>query len=166
MSHFRISDLIFPIAGQLLKPDRGSFLYTLWYHAFDETQHADRYDEFEALINDVLTECNYPKYFPADKSSTTTSVVRSRQYIEETARQHGLRLESCSTRCHQLPMEFDLDFLLMTPGWFDEHLTNYAWTQTESVQMMKEKVLAKVRQAMEGKCMETPIVTVVVSRAN
>ena len=167
--HLMSEDRIFPIVSQLLKPGRGCFLYTLWYHAFDETQHADRHDEFEALINDVLTECNYPKYFPVEKSSSTATTARparSRKYLEETARQHGLRLDSCTIRCHQVPMEFDLDFLLMTPGWLDEHLKNYEWTQTASVQTMKEKVAAKVREAIQGKCIDTPIVTVAVSREN
>jgi len=159
--HLMSENDIYPIVSKLLKPKIGYFLYTLWYHAFNETQHFDQNDEFETYINDALTYFNYPKYFL--KTSKELS-VRSRRYLEDIAYKNGLRLESCTIHMHQIPMSFDLDFMLMSPNWLIEHLKTYEWTQTEDVYLMKERIIEKIRELIKEKYMEKPIVQVIVSK--
>jgi SAM-dependent methyltransferase len=159
--HLMSENDIYLIVSKLLKPKTGYFLYTLWYHAFDETQHYDQNDEFESYINDALTYFNYPKYF---SKTRTRSSVRSRRYLEDTAYRNGLKLESCTIYMHQIPMSFDLDFMLMSPNWLIEHLKTYEWTQNEDVYLMKERIIEKIRDLIKEKYAEKPIVQVIVSR--
>jgi SAM-dependent methyltransferase len=164
--HLMSDNEIYPIVSKLLKPKTGYFLYTLWYHAFDETEHYDANEELEICINDVLTYFNYPKYFSLKKKGTSTSnrSIRSRKSLEETAHKNGLKLVSCTIHNHQIPMSFDLDFLLMTPSWLIEHLKNYEWTQNQDVYSMKEDITEKVRELIKDKYTEKPVVQVVVSK--
>jgi SAM-dependent methyltransferase len=160
--HLMSESEIYPIVSQLLKPKKGYFLYTLWYHSFDETQDYDQDDEFERCFNDVLTDLNYPKYFP--QTSQRSPSVRSRRYLKETALQNGLNVESCIIYMHQIPLSFDLDFMLMSPNWLIEHLKTYEWTQREDIHVMKERIIEKVREVIKDKYTEKPIVQIIVSR--
>ena len=164
--HLMSENDIYPIVSKLLKPKTGYFLYTLWYHAFDETQEYDKNEEFESCINDVLTYFNYPKYFSIEKKETTKTdrSIRSRKYLEETAFKNGLKLHSCVIHNHRISMNFDLDFLLMTPNWLIEHLQNYEWTQKQDTDSMKERIVEKVRELIKEKYTEKPIVQIVVSK--
>jgi SAM-dependent methyltransferase len=164
--HLMSENDIYPIVSKLLKPKKGYFLYTLWYHAFDETQHFDKSEEFERDINDVLTSFNYPKYFSTEAKATPTikRSVRSRKYLAETADQNGLKLESCAIHYHRTPMNFDLDFTLMTPNWLIEHLKTYEWTQKQDVYSMKEHIIGKAREVIKDKYAEIPVVQVIVSK--
>jgi len=66
---------------------------------------------------------------------------------------------------HQIPMSFDLDFMLMSPNWLIEHLKNYEWTQKEGdVYLMKQRIIEKFRNLIKDKYTERPIVQVIVSR--
>jgi SAM-dependent methyltransferase len=164
--HLMSESNIYPIVSKLLKPKSGHFLYTLWYHAFDETEHYNGDEGFESCVNDVLISFNYPKYYSLeDKNKPRTSrPARSRKYLEETAQANGLKLQSCTIRLHRTPMSFDLDFALMTPNWLLEHLKTYEWTQKEVNHSMKEQIVEKVRELIEGKFNDIPVVEVVVSR--
>jgi len=160
--HLMSENDIYPVVSKLLKPKTGYFLYTLWYHAFDETQDYDQDDELEMAVNDTLTYFNYPKYF--SKTTKSSSRVRSRRYLEEMAYRNGLQLESCTIYMHQIPVSFDLDFTLMSPNWLIEHLKTYEWTQKQDVCVMKERIIEKVRELIKEKYTEKPIVQVIVSR--
>jgi SAM-dependent methyltransferase len=154
---------IYPIVSKLLKPKTGYFLYTLWYHAFDETENYNRDEEFETYVNDALTYFNYPKYF-ATKNNAISTTKRSRNYLEKTALNNGLKLESCTIDIHRTPMDFDLDFMLMSPNWLLEHLKTYEWTQKEDNHSMKECIIEKVRELIKEKYNEIPVVQIIVSR--
>ncbi|UJR13561.1 hypothetical protein I4U23_000575 [Adineta vaga] len=161
--HLMSEDNIYPIVAKLLKPKTGYFLYTLWYHAFDETQNYEKDEEFEKSVNDVLTSFDYPKYFSRDV--TRKSIThRSRKYLEDIAEKNGLKLESCTIEIYRTPMSFDLDFILMTPNWLIEHLKTYEWTQKQSNQYMKEQIIEKVRNLIKEKYNDIPIVQIIVSR--
>ena len=165
--HLMSENDIYPIVSKLLREKKGYFLYTLWYHAFDETQHYDENKEFEGYINDVLSSFNYPKYFSTKSKGTSTTIdrsVRSRKYLEETAYQNGLKLESCTIHNYRTPRSFDLDFSLMTPNWLIEHLKTYEWTQKEDVHLMKERIIEKVRELVKDKYIDIPVVQVIVSK--
>jgi len=159
--HLMSENDIYPIVSKLLKPKKGYFLYTLWYHAFDETQTYDQNDEFETYINDALIYFNYPKYF--SKTSRERS-VRSRKYLEETAYQNGLKLVSCTIHIHQVPMSFELDFMLMSPNCLIEHLKTSESTQNQDIYLMKERIIEKVRELIKEKYTDKPIVQIIVSR--
>lgn len=161
--HLMSEDDIYPIVSKLLKPKNGYFLYTLWYHAFDETMNYDHNEEFETIINDTLTYFNYPQYF--SKLTKPLSKTRSRKYLEDIAIKNKLQLESCTIHMHQIPMNFDLDFMLMSPNWLIEHLKTYQWTQTiEDIDLIKEQIIEKIRDSMKDKYLEKPIVQVIVRR--
>jgi SAM-dependent methyltransferase len=154
---------IYPIVSKLLKPKTGYFLYTLWYHAFNETENYNGDEEFETYVNDALTYFSYPKYF-ATKNNATSTTQRSRKYLEKTALNNGLKLESCTIDIHRTPMDFDLDFMLMSPNWLLEHLKTYEWTQKEDNNSMKERIIEKVRELIKEKHNEIPVVQIIVSR--
>lgn len=160
--HLMSENDIFPIVSKLLKSKKGYFLYTLWYHAFDETVHYDQHKEFETIVNDTLTHFNYPQYF--SQSIKPVSKTRSRRYLEETAYKNGLRIESLIIYMHRIPMSFDFDFMLMSPNWLIEHLKTYEWTQIEDIYLMKERIIEKIRELIKDKYVEKPIVQVIVSR--
>ena len=163
--HLMSEEEIFPIVVQLLKAHSGSFLYTLWYHAFDETENDDNNEEFEDCVNQALTFYRYPKYFSRDNASSSSKrFVRSRKYLEETAQKFGLRLDSCEIFRDRINMEFDLDFLLMRPDWLDEHLNNYEWTQPGNSPANKQSIIDKIRELIREKSSKIAFVRVVVSR--
>ncbi|CAF1401853.1 unnamed protein product [Rotaria sp. Silwood1] len=37
--HLMSEDNMYPVISKLLKPKTGYFIYTIWYHSFDETEH-------------------------------------------------------------------------------------------------------------------------------
>jgi SAM-dependent methyltransferase len=164
--HLMCEEEIFPIVEQLLKPRSGSFLYTLWYHAFDETANDGDNEEFEDCVNQALSFHEYPKYFSRDRSLPSASgrVLRSRNYLEETAEKFGLRLDSCEIFRDRIDMQFDLDFLLMRPDWLDEHLTNYEWTQKGTSPTSKQSIIDKIEELIRDKSSKIAFVRVVVSR--
>jgi hypothetical protein len=65
---------------------------------------------------------------------------------------------------HQIPLSFDLDFMLMSPNWLIEHLKTYEWTQREDIHVMRERIIEKVREVIKDKYTEKPIVQIIVSR--
>ncbi|CAF1198430.1 unnamed protein product [Adineta steineri] len=164
--HLMSESNIYPIVSKLLKPKTGYFLYTLWYHAFDETQNYDKSQELETCVNDTLTYFNYPKYFSINKtsSSTTNRSARSRKYLDQTAHINGLKLESCTIHIHRTPLSFDLDFMLMTPNWLVEHLKTYEWTQKQDIDTMKKRIIERVRDLIKDKYNDIPVVEIIVSR--
>jgi len=155
---------IYPIVAKLLKVKRGYFLYTLWYHSFDETINYDQDNEFESYVNRVLTEFNYPKLFPENHSSPSSKSVRSRRDLERIAYENGLELQSCTIHIHQIPMSFDFDFMLMSPNWLIDHLKTYEWTQTEDIQTLKQRIIQRIRELIQDKYTEKAIVQVIVWR--
>ncbi|CAF1085580.1 unnamed protein product [Rotaria sordida] len=160
--HLMSENNIYPVISKLLKPKKGFFLYTIWYHSFDETEHY-KCDQIETYINDALTYFNYPKYFITinRKKSITT---RSRKSLEETANKSGLKLESCTIDIHRSPLTFDLDFMLMTPNWLIEHLKTNQWTQNDNIYLIRERIIEKIRELIKGKFCEIPVVQIIVSK--
>jgi hypothetical protein len=154
--HLMSESDIYPIVSKLLK-SKGYFLYTLWYHAFDETQIYDRDDDLEKYINDAMEYFNYPKYFI---KTSPKSLGRSRRYLEETAYKNGLQFESCRIRMHRIPLNFDLDFMLMSPNWLLDHLK----TDNEDVHAIKERIIEKIRELIKDKYTEKPIVQIIISK--
>lgn len=159
--HLMSESDIYPIVLKLLKPDKGYFLYTLWYHAFDETQYYDHDGEFEMYFNDTMSYFNYPKYFT---KTNHKSPSRSRRYLEETAYENDLTLESCRIFMHEIPLSFDLDFMLMSPDRLINHLKDHRGTRSEDVDLIKERIIEKVRELIKDKYTEKPVVQVLVSR--
>ena len=157
--HLMSENDIYPIVSKLLKTNRSYFLYTLWYHAFDETQCYDRDEEYERCIDQALNCFNYPKYSKDDKQK---SKRRSRRYLAETAEKNGLQLESCRIIMHRIPLEFELDFSLMSPNWLIEHLKNHS---NKEIYFIKERVIEKVRELIANKYTEKPVIQVIVSRS-
>lgn len=164
--HLMSENDIYPIVSKLLKLKKGYFLYTLWYHAFDETENYGNENNIETFINDALTYFKYPKYFPRESTnmSKTKPLIRSKKFLEEVAYKNELKLESCTIQIHQVPISFDLDFMLMTPTWLNDHLKNFEWTQNEDINSMKQKVLEKLRELIKDKYTEKPVVEVIVSK--
>ncbi|CAF1219395.1 unnamed protein product [Adineta ricciae] len=161
--HLMSEDAIYPVISKLLKPKTGYFLYTLWYHAFDETDGYEKDEEFEKCFNDVLTSLNYPKYFSTRNSKLAKS-KRSRKHLEETAERNGLKLESCTIRTYRTAMSFDLDFMLMAPNWLHEHLNTFEWTQKQKNVSIKEQIVNQVRELIQNKFNDIPIVEIIVSK--
>lgn len=159
--HLMSENEIYPVVSKLLKDKQSYFLYTLWYHAFDETQCYDEDDEFESYVNQALNVFDYPNYFTEKREK---SRGRSRRYLAETAESNGLRLESCRICMHRMPLEFDLDFLLMTPDWLIEHLKKHSKDSTENIQLIKQRLIDKVREFIANKFIEKPVIQVIVSR--
>ncbi|CAF3324579.1 unnamed protein product [Rotaria socialis] len=164
--HLMSENDIYPVVSKLLKPKTGYFLYTLWYHAFDETENFDNNQRLEAYINDALTYFKYPNYFSTTnrKIETKKQSVRSRKFLEETAYKHGIKLESCAIHIHQVPMSFDLDFMLMEPSWLMDHLKNFEWTQNRDAHSIKGQIVEKLRELIKDEYTEKPVVQIVVSR--
>lgn len=161
--HLMSENDIYPIVSQLLKPQKGYFLYTLWYHAFDETQHFSKDKEFQKAVNDALTSFKYPKYF-SDVSKTTSTTNRSRKYLKETAERNGLKLVSCTVDYHKTPITFDLDFILMSPNWLIDHLKSNVWRQTEDVYLMRERIIEQIREILKEKYVDIPVVQIIVEK--
>jgi len=159
--HLMSESDIYPIVSKLLKPNKGYFLYTLWYHAFDETQSYDQDEDFERYINDAMEYFNYPKYFT--KTSPKSS-ARSRRYLEETAYKNGLQFESCRINMHRMSLSFDLDFMLMSPNWLIDHLKTHQKIDNEDIYAIKKCIIEKVRELIKDKYTEKPIVQIIVSR--
>lgn len=160
--HLMSEENIYPIITQLLKSNRSYFLYTLWYHAFDETQSYDHDEEFERCLDKALNCFNYPNY-PKDRREKSKG--RSRRYLAEIAEKNGLHLESCRIIMHQIPLEFHLDFALMSPDWLIEHLKRHSSTNDdEEISLIKERVIEKVRELITNKYTEKPVIQVIVSR--
>lgn len=165
--HLMSENDLYPIVSQLMKPKGGRFLYTLWYHAFDETQHFSKDSELQRAVNDALTSFNYPKYFATTRTTTATSTTnRSRKYLRETAARNGLELVSCTIRCHKTPIVFDLDFALMKPNWLVDHLRKaHEFRQIhQDVYVMKERIVEQVRVLLKDKYADIPVVQVVVAK--
>ncbi|CAF1229070.1 unnamed protein product [Rotaria magnacalcarata] len=164
--HLMSENDIYPIVSKLLKPKTGYFLYTLWYHAFDETENFDNNQRIEAYINDALTYFKYPNYFSTvnRKIETKKQSIRSRKFLQETAYKHGIKLESCAIHIHQVPMSFDLDFMLMEPSWLMDHLKNFEWTQNQDAHSIKGQIVEKLRELIKDEYTEKPVVQIVVSR--
>ena len=160
--HLMSENDIYPVVSKLLKPKNGYFLYTIWYHSFDETANINQNHEFESYIDQVLRDFNYPEYFSKPKSRP--SVERSRKYLEKTADENGLRVYSCTIYMHQVPMSFDLDFSLMSPDWLVDHLKTFAYTQSEDIHVMKQRIIEKVRDLIRDKYTEKAVVQIIVSR--
>lgn len=161
--HLLSENEIYPIVSKLLKPKEGFFLYTLWYHAFDETQHFSKDNEFQNAVNDALTSFSYPKYF-STISKTTSTTNRSRKYLQCVAERNGLKLVSCTIRCHKTPIAFDLDFTLMTPNWLVHHLEANRYGQIQDVNLMKERIVDRVRELLKDKYADIPVVQVIVAK--
>ncbi|CAF5159341.1 unnamed protein product, partial [Rotaria sp. Silwood1] len=91
--HLMSEDNIYPVISKLLKPKIGYFIYTVWYHSFDETEHYQKNHFIETYINDALIFFNYPIFFSTlNKKKSKTS--RSRKYLEEISNKYELKLES------------------------------------------------------------------------
>ena len=161
--HLMSEEKIYPVINKLLKPHTGLFLYTLWYHSFDETESLESNDEFEGYVNQALAFYRYPKYF-AKNSSAAERVVRSRKSLAETAEKCGLRLHSCEIHTDRMTMQFDLDFLLMRAEWLDEHLKEYQWTQRGDTHSNKRLIIEKIQELIEGKSSSIGFVRVAVER--
>lgn len=161
--HLMSENDIYPVVSALLKPKEGYFLYTLWYHAFDETQHFSKDNELQKTVNEVLTSFNYPKYFSTARKTTSTT-NRSRKYLKETAERNGLKLVSCSINNHKTPVSFDLDFTLMTPNWLIDHLKANEWRHSEDVYLMRERIVQQVREVLTEKYVDIPVVQIIVAK--
>lgn len=164
--HLMSEDDLYPIVSQLLKPKSGRFLYTLWYHAFDETQHFSKDNALQQAVNDALTSFNYPKYFATPRTTATSTTNRTRKYLRETAARNGLELVSCTIHCHKTPIVFDLDFTLMTPNWLVDHLRKAQEFRQmhQDVYVMKERIIEQVRVLLTDKYADIPVVQVAVAK--
>ncbi|CAF3697663.1 unnamed protein product [Rotaria sp. Silwood1] len=161
--HLMSEDNIYPVISKLLKPKTGYFIYTVWYHSFDETEHYQKNHLIETYINDALTFYNYPIFFSTlNKKKSKTS--RSRKYLEEISNKYELKLESCTINIHRTPLSFDLDFMLMTPNWLIQHLETYRSKQYEDIYLIRERIMEKVRQSIKEIYSDIPVVTIIVSR--
>ncbi|CAF2746460.1 unnamed protein product [Rotaria sp. Silwood2] len=161
--HLMSEDNIYPVVSKLLKPKTGYFIYTIWYHSFDETEHYQKNQFIETYINDALTFFNYPIYF-STTNRKKTKTNRSRKYLEEIADKYGLKLESCTIHIHRTPLSFDLDFMLMTPNWLIQHLKTNQPSEYEDTYLIRERIIEKVQQLIEGIFTEIPVVNIIVSR--
>lgn len=161
--HLMSENDIYPVVSALLKPQKGYFLYTLWYHAFDETQHFSKDNELQKAVNDVLTSFNYPTYF-STVNKTTSTTNRSRKYLKETAERNGLKLVSCTIQSHKTPIAFDLDFTLMTPNWLIDHLKANEWRHAQDVYLMRERIVQQARELLKEKYADIPVVQIIVAK--
>ena len=160
--HLMTENDIYPVVAKLLKVKQGYFLYTLWYHAFDETLCYDQDEEFESCLNRALNAFGYPNYFTENQQKVKG---RSRRYLAEIAEKNGLRLDSCRICMHRIPLEFDLDFLLMSPNWLMEHLKKHSTSaNSEEFYSIKERLIEKVREFIANKSTDKPVIQVIVSR--
>ncbi|CAF1157771.1 unnamed protein product [Rotaria sp. Silwood1] len=161
--HLLSEDNIYPIVSKLLKPKIGYFIYTIWYHSFDETEHNLNHQLIKTYINDALNFFNYPNYFSTIER-LKTKTKRSRKYIEETANKSELKLESCTIYMHRTPLSFDLDFILMTPNWLIQHLKTNQLSDHEDPYLVRERIIEKVRKSIEGIFVDVPVVNIIISR--
>lgn len=157
---------IYPVIARLLKCKTGRFLYTLWYHAFDETIHYNDDETFEILLDEALEFFNYPPLIEIQTNSTLSwrKHIRSRNFLHEIAQENRLEIESIDINRLEISIEFLLDFLLMNCKWLNEHLEKHRRNQNENVQTIKNNVLQKLRELLRGKYVKVAFVNVALRR--
>lgn len=161
--HLMSDETIFPIVDRLLKVDRGFFLYTLWFHSFDETETYHNDNEFYDIVNRTLTSFGFPIYYSLTDDNRT--LIRSRKTIEQTAEKNHLRFHSATIFQEKIPMKFNFDFSRMSNDWLNEHLTKYRPTDNnEDILTIKSKIFDSIEKSIEGKISKIAFVRIILTR--